>query len=106
MVTMEHRYHPRKPIQLDVHIREGDRVLGWFRTRDVGMEGAFVETGPVDVGPYDVLTLTFCTGRRSSDAHEVMGLVVHCSEEGVGLMYAAEDPRFHLALRSILHAAA
>jgi len=102
----EHRLHRRVPLRLEVEVRQGPKCLGRFATRDAGPEGAFVETGPHALRPYDVVRLTFRLGRDWRQAYEVPGLVVHCTDEGIGILHAADNPAFAERLRAALARAA
>lgn len=101
---MEHRYHRRRPARVPVELWRGDELLGRFETRNIAPEGAFVETGPSDLDSYDLLTLVV-RDRHGRRAHQTRAMVVHCSEEGAGLLYETEAPVVYRYLTQGLEAA-
>jgi hypothetical protein len=49
----ERRDTPRVPIALDAMVKMGDRPFQVYRTRDLSLDGTFVETGPMRVTSKD-----------------------------------------------------
>lgn len=98
---MEDRRYPREAVSLSVELWRDHINLGRFKTRDIGTEGIFVETGPIDLHPYDFVTVILGPHRGGRRKREVMGLVVHRSNEGVGLMCQAENLGLHRALAPV-----
>ncbi|NIR31932.1 MAG: PilZ domain-containing protein [Gammaproteobacteria bacterium] len=86
---MDHRCLRREAHRFRVELWSGSDSLGCFTTRDVSPEGAFVETGPVDFRAHEMVTVSFHLESAGISRHDVPALVVHCSDEGLGLMYAA-----------------
>ncbi|MEJ2644556.1 MAG: PilZ domain-containing protein [Gammaproteobacteria bacterium] len=106
-MTMEHRWSARKPIAMDVELFYAPigSVLG--KTRDVSMEGMFVNTGGVFLPTHAKVEVSFRTAhRRGNRQHRVAGYVVHGNGDGVGLMLRHVDYHDFHALRDMLRAAA
>lgn len=115
---MEHRCYSRHTLSVPVEIWVDELFVGRFSTRDISMGGVFVETGPVAPNPYDIVILRFrfkqptTRGRVASQQcepptdHSLSALVVHRSDDGIGLMYIDEHPSFYQRLGSIMRAAA
>ena len=81
--TVEHRYYPRLDASLKVGVFKGDELLGYFTTRNISLDGLFIEM------PQDVLTINDVIGILigvNGDAHMQKGIVVHHSAQGVGVM--------------------
>jgi anti-anti-sigma regulatory factor len=96
---MEHRYGSRIDLAMDVDLAVEDSPLGHFPTRNIGDGGMFVETGPIDLQPNDLVRLQLrLNGRR----RRLSALVVHRSENGVGLMLMAEDPEYSQFFHDVL----
>src|SRR5256885_1313553 len=53
----ERRDTPRVPLALDAMVKAADRPFQLFRTRDLSLDGAFVETGPHRLTPEDALEI-------------------------------------------------
>ncbi|NIR89110.1 MAG: hypothetical protein GWN09_02255 [Gammaproteobacteria bacterium] len=87
-----------------VELWRDDNLLGHFETRDIAPEGAFVETGPTEVEPYELLTLVL-RNRKGQRVQQLRAMVVHRSEEGAGLLYEAEAPALYRRLTREVEAA-
>ncbi|HKK13083.1 MAG TPA: PilZ domain-containing protein [Gammaproteobacteria bacterium] len=106
MTGIEHRWSERKPINMEVEIFYTPMGMVPGRTRDVSLEGMFVETGGVHLPRHARLEVTFRTaGHQGPCEHRVPAYVVHGNERGVGLMLDHIEPRGFRALRYVLNAA-
>jgi hypothetical protein len=103
---MEHRWSVRKPARVEVALRREGASFNQFKTRDISMEGVFVESGP-DSWPEDTfleLDLPlFENGRQVR--HRVPVVVVHRSQEGMGLMFCIFDQPLFKAIEHLLYEA-
>jgi len=86
---MEHRWHPRRPVRVDVTLYHRDRPVAVCRSRDVSRDGIFFEVDSrvpgLDAGTFVTADL------RWRDAHgtrrtRVGGLVVHRARDGLGVL--------------------
>lgn len=103
---MDCRCHRRECLRLRVELWSGSECLGCFMTRDVSPEGAFVETGPVDVRAHEMIALSYHLGSTGAGRHELPALVIHRSDEGMGLMYVGFSADFWHDLEAAMKAAA
>src|SRR5256885_9327359 len=55
--SKERRDTPRVPLALDAMVKTTERPFQLFRTRDLSLDGAFVETGPHRLTPEDALEI-------------------------------------------------
>ncbi len=104
---MEHRWSVRKPVNVGVALRRQGSNFKRFKTRDIGMEGVFVESGP-DSWPEDTfLELELPLYENSKQTrHRVPVVVVHRSQNGMGLMFCVFDQPLFKAIEYLLYEAA
>jgi hypothetical protein len=102
---MENRYSTRKTVALDVELHHGRTSFGTFKARNISLEGMFVETGPINLYPSDLIDATLTFGRKPTATHEVRAVVVHHTDEGIGLMFRDYEPAL-LGFLSFLSSAA
>ena len=105
-MSIEHRWSERKPIAIEVCIHHPSTGEVAARTRDISLEGMFVETDSTDLPVNTELEVSFAAlGENGPEQHRVSAYVVHRNEAGVGLMLChVEYSNFH-ALRFMLSAA-
>lgn len=101
---MEHRHYPRTRTGVGVEVFRGLRQLGYFKTRDISLEGMFIETGNVGLSRNDIVRLRL---EMTDEEISARGIVVHASKEGIGIQFIDanlrrlfEDPQ--VAGRSVL----
>ena len=94
---MHHRFDTRIKIQLDVELRLKGFSLGCFQTRDIDAMGVFIEAPRTGIQLHDVIEIDFRfdPGREN---HTQRGVVVRCAEDGVALMFIAENAALFEAL--------
>lgn len=99
----EQRWSQRKPLHMPVRLHYdpvGD-IEG--TTRDISLEGMFVETGGIRIPPKSQIEVCFETednGRRVE--HRVPAVAIHGSSDGVGLMLHHVDYENFYALRRLI----
>jgi len=99
----EQRWSQRKPMQMPVRLRYepvGD-IAG--TTRDISLEGMYVETRGVRIPPKAQIEVYFTTedaGGRTE--HRLPAVAIHASSEGVGLMLHHVDYEDFYALRRLI----
>lgn len=96
---MEHRWCKRWKLELDVRLTSPCGTACVARTRNVGMDGVFVECKPDNLNAPALVhvQLPAAVGISSLEA-----LVVHTCEHGVGLMFCEVDNRDRHLLASFL----
>lgn len=100
---MEHRYATRVPMRINVLIYRQGLPVQAGRTRDISMEGAFIETRQIECGRYDCLDVEFLPmGQEGCDRFRVKAMVIHRGPEGIGLEFAALEQRSEESLRNCL----
>ena len=105
-MSIEHRWSERKPIAMEVCIHHPSAGEVTATTRDISLEGMFVETNATELPINTEVEVSFATlGENGREQHRVSAYVVHRNEAGVGLMLRHVDfSNFH-ALRFMLNAA-
>lgn len=106
-MTMEHRWSERKPIEMDVALYYAPVGTIAGKTRDVSLEGMYVQTKGLDLPLHAELEVSFVTRTGSDTGHEhhLPAYVVHHNDGGVGLMLRHVDYSDFYALRYMLSAA-
>ena len=80
---MEHRYHPRLEASIKVGVLKDDELLGYFETRNICLDGLFLDMDPCLLENNDVIGVLIGI---NGDAQMQKGIVVHTSPTGVGIM--------------------
>lgn len=106
-MSMEHRWSERKPIEMDVALYYAPLGTITGKTRDVSLEGMYVQTTGIDLPVHAELEVSFVThtGGGAPQEHHLHAYVVHGDGGGVGLMLRHVDYSDFYALRYMLSAA-
>lgn len=106
-MSMEHRWSERKPIEMEVALYYAPVGTIVGKTRDVSLEGMFVQTSGIDLPLHAELEVSFTTrnGNGAGKEHHMPAYVVHGGKNGVGLMLRHVDYSDFYALRYMLSAA-
>ena len=100
---MEHRCSVRVPLALDVVIKSRSLGLVSGRTRNVGVGGMLVDTGPARL-PVNTLVETSLVmleqGREQ--VYDAFAVVIHSSDGGTGLMFSDMDPALFNRLHQLV----
>lgn len=88
---MERRYQQRKSLDLDVILYDRQGQVGAFKARNLSVGGIYVETGPVDLCVGDLLDVSCLVECGRAKMHNLRGIVVHHTGEGVGVMFRDYD---------------
>lgn len=84
---MEHRWNERKDTDFQVLLYRQGHAAITGRLRNLGLEGMYIETGPRDLAEGMVLHVAFSLEGQTGKQHlRLPALVVHHSEQGVGMM--------------------
>lgn len=90
---MEYRCYPRLSVGLLTEVYYRGLCLGTFGTRDISLEGMFVNTGPIGLNKNHVLTLRMSLYGDTLSMH---GLVIHAQPDGVGLLLLNQTNSLYL----------
>lgn len=105
-MAVEHRWSTRKQLAMDVSLYYPPIGMINGRTRDVSLEGMFVELRGVHIPAQSRLEVSFTAGTEDRQTeHRLPAYVVHEREGGVGLMLQHVGYREFDALRYMLNAA-
>lgn len=103
---MEHRWSERKQVTMDVtlHYDPVGQISG--KTRDISLEGMFIETDGVTIPSRAEVKVMFETNTLGAkQSHCVPAYVVHNDENGIGLLLRHSGYEEFYALRHMLRAA-
>jgi len=103
---VEHRWSSRKEINMDVNIYYPPVGMIDGQTRNVSLEGMYVDLKGVNIPPQARLEVCFTTETRGTPTeHRLPAYVVHGNDVGVGLMLQHVGYREFEALRYMLNTA-
>jgi hypothetical protein len=86
MRPAELRYAVRHKRRLTVAVNRRSRRIGCFQTRDIDLEGAFIEAAPPRLHLNDIVELVFLTRDGEASDYTLLAGVVRLTPEGVGVM--------------------
>lgn len=103
---IEHRWSSRREIDLDVNLHYPPVGTINGKTRNISLEGMYVDLKGVRIPPQARLEISFVAETRGRPVeHRLPAYVVHTREGGVGLMLQHVGYREFDALRYMLNAA-
>ena len=77
----------RKQLKLYVDIYTFDKYIGLYQTRDINLDGAFIDNSTRKLYPDDLLELHFHVQDGERNHLRLRATVARSSEEGVGVMF-------------------
>ena len=83
---MDHRYSVRLPLHLTVEVYKRERFLGRYTTRNMDVEGVFIEMRKTDLEPNEVVRLNFVAADCESGDCTLLAGVVRLDADGAGIM--------------------
>ena len=97
-MSIYHRTYTRIPLVLDVLVRFKGEKIGHSLTRNINPFGAFIELPKSDLVTNNFVEMYFTN--KDPDAACVLqkGMVMHCSQEGVGIIFAYDTEEFRAML--------
>lgn len=105
-MNVEHRWSSRKPLAMDVSLYYPPLGMLNGKTRNISLEGMFVELEGVHIPPQSRLEIAFTSSARGKTTeHRLPAYVVHEGDDGIGLMLQHVGYREFDALRYMLNAA-
>ena len=87
MMNVNKRNSIRKPLNLYVDIYSFDKYLGLHQTRDMNLDGAFIDNNTRKFNPGDLLELHFHVQDGELNYLRLKAMVSRSSDEGVGVMF-------------------
>lgn len=101
-MSLYHRTYTRIPLTLDVHLQcKGKQLKGAF-TRNIDPFGAFIELSSPELKVSDFVRLRFTNKYIGEGCVAQKGIVVHSSDEGVGVLFANDTEEFRSMLDKAL----
>ena len=97
-MSLYHRTYTRIPLALDVRVQFKGEKLGHTFTRNVDPFGAFIELPKPEIATNDFVEMLF--NDKDNDHASVLqkGMVMHRSNEGVGILFAYDTDEFRAML--------
>ena len=100
---VEHRYSARKTMRLPVEIFHHKRSIGFFKTRDISPQGAFIDAGQIYLFCNDFVHINFMIRDVfTTQEYKLKALVRHLSKHGIGVMFTDDLPEFFRVLQGLL----
>jgi hypothetical protein len=97
-MSIYHRTYTRIPLVLDVQIQFKGEKMGHTLTRNINPFGVFIELPKSELVTNDFVEMYF-TNKYKGDACLLQkGMVMHCSQEGVGIIFAYDNEEFKAML--------
>ena len=87
MMNVNKRNSIRKPLNLYVDIYSFDKYLGLHQTRDMNLDGAFIDNNTRKFNPGDLLELHFHVQDGELNHLRLKATVTRLSDEGVGVVF-------------------
>lgn len=95
----ERRDTPRVPITLDAMVKMGDRPYQVFHTRDLSLDGAFVETGPHRLAPKEKVQVALKIPLGGApQIYRFDARVTRVAPQGVGMVFDHVNTESYAAL--------
>ncbi|MBU3018972.1 PilZ domain-containing protein [Paraglaciecola agarilytica] len=98
-MSLYHRTSNRAPLALDVRIRHMGKEMGDSCTRNISPFGAFIEMPGPTLSTDDFIEMYFMDEKNDNAYLLQKGLITHCSQEGIGVLFAYDSDEF----RQMLH---
>ncbi|MEE9422788.1 MAG: PilZ domain-containing protein [Gammaproteobacteria bacterium] len=105
-MNVEHRWSNRKDLTLDVDLYYPPLGTLNGKTRNISLEGMYIELEGVHIPAQSRLEIAFTSkARGTTTEHRLPAYVVHEDKDGIGLMLQHVGYREFDALRFMLNAA-
>lgn len=100
---MEHRYSVRLPVTINVLLYHNNIPVVHCKTRNIGADGMFVQTGSLKYGTNTMLKVEFKPDEgKDNHSHIIPALVVHHANDGMGLMFPGGNSEAMKVWRNIV----
>lgn len=101
--TTEQRWSERKPLVLEVAIYHHGLLALTCRTRNIGLEGLFVELAGQRFAAHTAVEVGLPWNRAGREWQRIPALVVHNVPDGMGLMFCSFDHRLFQAIEHLVY---
>jgi len=91
----------RKPLALSAEVYSHDEHLGRTQTRDINLDGAFLECCSRKLHPNEILELHFHVHDNEQTPLRLNATVMRSSEEGVAVLFDYGAPEYTRLLNTI-----
>lgn len=81
------RSNIRKLLCLSVDVFSVGEHLGRYRSTNINLDGAFIESYPCRFCPKDMLDLNFLIGDSDLDCLRLKAMVIHTADMGMGVQF-------------------
>lgn len=90
---MEHRIGTRSKLAVPVALRQGDKFLGWFRTRDIAPGGIAIQGGVGTLANNSMVNVALESANPNViPLGNFKAVVVHQKHDCLGLMWVENHP--------------
>ncbi len=100
-MNVDRRICIRKPLVLSVEVYSFDEHLGRTQTRDINLNGAFIESCSRALYPNDMLELHFHVDDSEQAPLRLKAEVIRSTREGVGVRFDYGDQEYRRLLNTI-----
>ncbi|MFT4655696.1 MAG: hypothetical protein ACJA0G_002653 [Kangiellaceae bacterium] len=98
-MSVYHRTYTRTPLALGVVLQFNGKKMAHTCTRNINLFGAFIELSKPKLVTNDFVSIYFTSQDEDHACVIQKGMVMHCSKEGVGILFACDTKEF----RTMLH---
>ena len=91
----------RIPLQQNVDIYRRGTYIGRGKTKNIHIDGAYINACPGTFSPNEVLQLRFYLGENGQQPVYLKGMIVHGSSEGLGILFSYTDQQFKTLKRNL-----
>lgn len=101
----ERRDTPRISIALEAMLNHGNSGFRRCQTRDISLDGAFLETGETQFGPNALVDLALqLPGPERKQTHRFRGQIIRSTAHGVALVFDPVSTDGYAALLDLVYA--
>jgi hypothetical protein len=97
---MDHRHSARMPVRLTVDIFTQDRFIGRFKTRNLDVDGVFVEMSTIGLRLNEILKLILFVPNSDRGSYTVDASVARVDTHGTGMILLGNEDTILEVLKS------
>ncbi|MGB5604243.1 MAG: PilZ domain-containing protein [Gammaproteobacteria bacterium] len=95
------RSNVRKALYISVDVYNLGEHLGRYRSRNINIDGAFIDSCPCQLCPDDTLDLHFYFNESEQASLHLKATVIHSADMGVGVLFDYGDLEYRRLLNAI-----
>lgn len=103
---MEHRWSKRYPTEVDVQLYQHGHQIAVCKARDIGIEGMFLDTGPLFYRANTLLDVEFrvepSCRHNGQSSYRIPVIVIHNANHGIGLMMLKAEAEARYAWQQLM----